>query len=305
MDDFYEQVVARRFVPLGLCIAGLLLIIISSIIWWTQVYENPYNVYWGMLANSLSTASVTKHVTELTSDNDLDQYISLNFGADNVAYGKTTLTDPQSSVTTESIGTMQSDYVRYTSISSSTSTNGKSPSFSTVLGKWAKANVQNAPSEDGSAPFFVQTMLGIAGGNLVPIANLPDASRQSLLQLLHQSVIFNTSFSNVGKSIVDGRPMYTYTVAVEPVAYVAFEKSFASTVGIKALEEVDPNDYQGDSPIAVKFVIDARSHRLAAIDYPGTRHTESYSSYGVPYKVTYPESTITDARLQQLLGDAQ
>lgn len=305
-DDFWKTALTRRYVPHWLFAGGVVLLIISAIVWWTQVYENPYNVYWGMLNNSLTTSSVTKHVTEQTTASNLNQYIALNFGTKNFAFGRTVLTDSTSIVTTESIGTLQNDYVRYTGIQTTEqSTSKKKPNFSAVLGKWAKDDVSNSSVQTGSAPFLVQAMIGLSGGNIIPIANLPAQQRQNLIDLLHQSVVFDTAFDNVAKSKVGGRVMYTYAVNIEPVAYVAFEKVFASYVGIKSLQSVDPNDYQNDSPIAVELVVDAKSHRLAAIEYPGAKHTETYSSYGVPVTEVVPTKTISDAALQNLLGKAE
>jgi hypothetical protein len=198
--------------------------------------------------------------------------------------------------------------VRYTSIKTAEKTkSGQSLNFSSVLGKWAKADISSAnkSGQSSSAPFFSQSLLGYYGGNLVPMANLQTESRNNLIGLLHESAVFNTSFDTVQQKLVHGRPMYTYAVSIEPVAYVAFQQAFAADMGIKSLAGVDPNSYQGDGAIKVDFVVDARSHRLANIVYSGANHTESYSSYGVPVQKTLPKTTISDARLQQLLTSIQ
>jgi len=305
-DDFWTVILTRRYVPHWLFGGGFLLLVISAFVWWTQVYENPYNVYWGMLSNSLAVSSVTKYVTEQTTAEGLNQYIALNFGTHNFAYGRTVLKDSTSTVTTESIGTLQNDYVRYTSIvTSAKNARGQRPNFSDVLGKWGKDEVVNTNMQTESTPFFTQVMIGLSGGNIVPMANLSEQQRQSLLLLLHQNVVFDTSFDNVGKSKTDGRVVYTYAVDIEPVAYVAFEKVFASYIGIKSLENLNPNDYMDDAPIRVDLLVDARAHRLAGIVYPGTKHTEAYSGYGVPVAVSIPTKTISDGALQDLLGRAQ
>lgn len=306
MDEVLDWALAQRYLALWISGAAALLVVISGIVWWRAVYENPYNVYWGMLANSLSTSSVTKRSVEQSSGNDLNQYVTLTFGATNFAHGLTTLKNAASSVTTESIGTMQTDYVRYTNVQTSQKNKqGKTPSFSSVLNKWAKADAANTGSQSASAPFFIQAILGLAGGNIVPMANLPASQRGPLLDSLHKSVVFNVDMNNVQKSTFDGRPAYTYFVAVEPVAYVGFEKSLASDLGIKTLENVDPNSYQGQSAMNVQLVIDVRSHHLVKLVYPGGGHYETYGSYGVPAHITLPKATISDAELQTLLSSAQ
>jgi hypothetical protein len=306
MDDFYERAFTRKYLPYWLFAGGAVLLVIFGFVWWTQVYEDPYNVYWGMIANSLSTGAVTKHVTEQTSSTNLDQYISLSYGTKNLAYGRTALKDATSTVTTESIGTLKSDYVRYTDIKTSQkNANGHELDFTSVLGKWAKAAVPDTNSQSASAPFFIQTMLGFYGGNLIPMADVPANTRSDLIGLLHQSVVFDTSFNDVQKKLVHGRPMYTYSVSIEPVAYVAFEKAFAADIGIKSLASVDPNSYQSDAAIKLQVVVDARSHRLAGIEYPGSKHTETYSAYGIQVRKPLPKATISDAQLQRLLANIQ
>jgi len=306
MDDPLERFFDRRYVPQWLVGGGVLLLVISAFVWWTQVYENPYNVYWDMFANSLKVSSVTKHVTETSGGTELNQYITLDFGTSNLAYGRTVLKDTASTVTTESIGTLTSDYVRYTGITTSQKdSKGRRLRFASVLDKWAKAPAANTSDQSVSAPFFVQVLLGFSGGNLVPMADLPVQARQSLVQQLHQNVIFNTSFHDVKIQKVGGRTAYVYSVAIEPVAYVAFEKNVATDLGLKALQNVDPNNYEGQPAVHVTFSIDVRSHRLVAIGYPGTNHTETYDSYGVPARVTIPAATISDAKLQSLLGAIQ
>lgn len=280
----------------------IVLLVVAGMVWWRLVYESPYNVYWGMLANSLSTASVTKHIVQSGGGAVLNQSIALDFGTRNLAYGRTALTENGSTVTTETIGTPTSDYVRYVSIKS-LRVGDKAPDFSAVVGHWAKANVANAGR---STSFFAQVMLGFNSGNLVPMADLSDKSRAQLLEALHQSVIFDTSYVRAQHQIRHGRPVYIYSVNVEPVAYVGLEKAFASAVGLQSLEAVDPNSYQGQPALPVKFVVDVWSHRLAAIEYGGVAgHTETYASYGVPVSVSLPRHTISDAQLQRLLTNVK
>jgi hypothetical protein len=306
MEDLLDRIVVRKYLPQWLVFGAVILIIGSSLVWWYAVHLNPYNVYWGMLNNSLSTSSVTKHITQINNGTKLDQYIAVQFGTKNFAYGVTKLTDPTSTVTTESIGTLANDYIRYTNIrTSQTNNSGKHLNFKNVLGRWAKASAANASLQTGSAPFYIQSMIGLSGGNTVPIANLPAKQRQDLLQLIHDSAVFNTSFNDVKKQTVNGRSIYVYNVTIEPVAYVAFEKQFASDVGINALNSVDPENYQNYSPIKVQFLVDARAYRLVGINYSGTSHSETYASYGVPVRQSLPTPTISDAKLQQLLLNAQ
>jgi len=301
MDDFFDRAFSRRYLPQWLVAGGLVLLVVAGFVWWIQVYENPYNVWWGMLANSLATSSDTKHIVEDSAATRLDQYVGQEFGVNTLAYGRTTLVSAGNTVTTETIGTTVDDYVRYTAIKSSQKgKNGQPLNFATVLGKWART-----PATDSSTPFLSQTMLGLGGGNLVPMADLTAPQRQNLLTQLHQSDIFDTSFVNVQKHKLNGRLVYTYAVDVEPVAYVALEKAFAADVGLHALDSFDPNSYQGQPAIKVELSVDVRSHRLAEVSYVGTNHQEFFSGYGVPLGFNVPHASLSAQTLQSRLSQIE
>lgn len=303
MEDFYERAFTREHLPQWLFAGGVLLLIIAGFVWWTQVYESPYNVYWGMLGNSLSASSVTKHIVEKSSGTNLDEYVGENFGMSNAAYARTTLTDAASTIKTETVGTMNADFVRYTSINTKQKNkSGKAFDFSNVLGKWAKSAAQNSSNQTTAVPFWAQTTLGLENGNVVPIASLSATGRAALIKQLHDNTVFDTSFSNVEKSKQNGRPVYTYSLSVEPVAYVAFEKAFAADLGIKALNSLDPNNYQGEQAVKVNLTVDVHSHQLVEVSYPGTSHQEFYSSWGVPVAVPTPHATVSGQALQGLIN---
>lgn len=302
VDSFFDRIFTRQYIVQWLYVLGAVLILVTSMLWWTKVYENPYTVYWDMLRNSLSTTAVTKHVAERQNGTTLDQYITLDFGTSNLAYAKTTLGDSNGSVVTESLGTMQADYVRYVTVHESQQSTQHN--FSKVIGKWAKTPVANSSSPT-SIPFFVQALLGFEGGNLIPIANLSNTERTALLNFLHNNVVFQTSYKDAKRAMVHGRPIYTYDVSIEPVAYVAFQQMFAQDLGIKTIQQADPNNYQGDAAVKVQFQVDAWSHNLVAIIYPGAAHTETYASYGVSKQITIPQSTLTSSALESMVGNIQ
>lgn len=309
MDEHVlDSAFRREYLPFWFFGTGIVLLLISAFVWWTQVYENPYNVYWGMLASNLATSSETKHLVENTNGTHLNQYISQQFGTNTLAYGQTSLSDANSTVKTESIGTLKTDYIRYTHIQTNhKSKSGKSPQFSKVLGKWAKSPAPNvaATSNNSATPFFTQTVLGLGGGNLLPIANLTQAKRQSLMTQLQQNDVFETSYSSVKKQTVDGRAVYIYTVSVEPVAYVGFEKAFAADLGMHTLDNIDPNSYQGQQPIQVDVSVDVHSHHLVEINFNSLQHQEFYSNYGVPIQVGIPNASLSSQDLQKLISQAQ
>lgn len=308
MDEHVlDSAFQRKYLPLWFFAGGALLLIVSAFVWWTQVYQNPYNVYWGMLDSNLATTSDTAHLIDNSSGTKLDQYIGQQFGVNTMAYGTTTLSTATSTVKNESIGTLTTDYLRYTSIKTAQkTTSGKTFDFSKALNVWSKEPAPDvAASSSSSTPFFAQTVFGLGGGNLLPIADLSIAQRQFLIGQLHQNDIFNTSFSNVQKSTVNGQPVYVYAVTVNPVAYVTFEKQFASDIGLKTLDNIDPNNYTGQQALQVQVSVNIRTHHLAEISYGGTQHKEDYMSFGIPLNVTIPVATMSSQALQSLISQSQ
>jgi hypothetical protein len=289
-----------------LYVGGAFILVIAFGFWWTKVYQSPYNVYWGMLQNNLSTAGVSKHITQSNNGTNLDQILVSTFGAQNAVHARTTLTTTRNTVQTESISTPDKDSVRYTAITTAQKTKaGKPFDFSSILGKWASNKLTNSSSASAASGLFTQTAIGVMGGNLLPQANLTSGHRKDLLKRLHSEVIFDTSYTDVKKTRQHGRPIYTYTLNIQPVAYVGFEKAFAKYLGIKALDDLDPNQYQGEAAIKVTVSVDAWSHQLAAVDFPNQNHHEVYENYGASVPVGDPQATITGAQLQRLLGKIQ
>lgn len=283
-----------------------MVLVVAFGFWWTKVYLSPYNVYWGMLENNLSTTGVSKHITQTSGGTQLDQTLASTFGTQNAVHAVTTLKSAKSTVKTETISTPTRDSVRYTDIATMQKTAaGKPFDFSAILGKWAASDLQNTSNTSSATGLFAQTALGVLGGNLLPQGNISADQRKDLLKRLHNEVVFDTSYTDIKKTKQNSRPIYTYTVSIQPVAYVGFEKAFAQYLGLKVLDGVDPNKYQGESAIKVTVSVDAWSHQLTAISFPGQNHQEHYSSYGVAAPLSTPNATITGRELQQLLSKIQ
>jgi len=286
-----------------LVIVGALLLIGSGWLWWTQVYQNPYNVFWSMLENSLSTSAVTKHVTQSSTNTKVDQWLVTSFGTQNTLHSQATISQGSTVVKTESFGTLKADYERYTTISTKQkSQNGQNLNFSSLLNKWASTKVDASGSQAGNS-LFMQSMLGMTGGNLLPITNLTPENRHKLLDYLHHNVVFDTSYAKIKREIQSGRPVYTYDVTIQPVGYVGFEKAYTKILGSKVLDNVDPNNYQGTQAIKISASVDVWSHRLKTVRYTTQNHQELYSAYGInkPFRTT--NATITTEQSQSLLGN--
>lgn len=280
---------------------GIVILIISAGFWWRLVYSSPTNVFDRMLANSLSTSSVTKTTNQADDSQKLTQTTVLVAQPKQIVRSTSVLgqsDDPDTRITTESIGTPKADFVRYTDIKTSQRNPDGNPfDFSSVIGVWGRTD-QGDP-DSSSAQLFNQTALGV-----VPSANLPLPLRRSLLEQIKNDGVYKIDTSSVKRQLVNGRPVYSYKVSVLPVAYVTMLKNFARSLGITRLEQVDPSQYKDSEPLKFTFDIDVWSGQLTKIAYDGSVRTEVYQAYGARTQIEAPASFIAvdelQSRLQQI-----
>lgn len=281
-------------------VAGIALLIGAVLAWWFAVYLSPRRVFWGMLDRSLSTTAVQQKTVQQAGQNGLFQVTELQFGQQNAVHIATTIGRKNSTVTTENIGTPNADYIRYTGIQTAQKNkNGQNYDFSGFLNEWAKAPKNHAP-------LFQQVRIGVGNGSLIPFGYLPQNERQEFIQNARGSDAFLTDFSHVKKIHKHGQLRYVYKVKIEPVAYVGIEKLFAQDIGSTLLNKIDPNEYQGQPPIKIILSVNARSHRVVKITYPGKlAHTETYGHYNIPPHIKIPHATTTTQKLKNRLAKLQ
>jgi hypothetical protein len=291
----------ERAIPL-IVLTGLVVLSFALWSWFSMVYSSPSAVFERMLNTSFSTAGVTKHSYQNQEGQELTQSMQLATIPDSRVHAKSILRqgkDGGTVISTESIGTIPADYVRYTDIKTDQKTaEGKEFNFSSVIGIWGKADAEDPYS--GGAQLFNQTVLGV-----VPFGNLPAGPRKQLISQIRESKMFATDYTNVKREIVDGRPHYTYDVSITPVDYIAMLKIFARELGIKDLERVDPSQYEGSPPIKFDFEVDVWSGQLLGIEYQGTDRRETYGGYGARVNIQPPNANVTAAELQSRLQQAQ
>ncbi len=281
---------------------GVVVLVASAIGWWRLVYSSPSNVFDRMLANSLSSPSVTKVVTQADESQNLNQTSALVTEPQQIVLARSVLgqtLDPDTTVTTESIGTPTTDFVRYTDIKTSQkNASGKAFDFSSVIGLWGKSD-QNDPN-GSDAQLFNQTVLGV-----VPVANVRQPLRAALLEEIKTNSVYKIDTGSVKRQLVNGRPVYTYDVTIVPVAYVTMLKNFARALGITQLEQVDPSQYENSAPLKFILDVDVWSGQLKKVAYGGSERTELYSAYGARSQIDLPATSIGVDELQTRLQQIQ
>lgn len=267
--------------------------------WWHYIQSEPTKVFERMLETSMSTPSVTKTVTQKENDQKLEQIIQLSASPAAQVHSRNVLDQGQAVITTESIGNKANDFIRYENIQTDQKNSaGSSFDFSSVLSVWGKSG-QDAETS-GEAQLFNQTILGV-----VPMANLAATERHKLLDQIMKDGVYQVDYSKVRRAIKNGRPVYTYDVSVQPVAYITMLKSFAGALGLPQLEDVDPQQYANTPPLSFSFEIDVWSAQLAKVDYTDTGRSETYTAYGARTLIAEPENVVTLEELQSRLQSIQ
>jgi hypothetical protein len=288
----------------GVILVGALAVLIfGGWLWWHYIYQNPERVFWGALEQSMSTPGVTKRTEQASEAGKLDQTTQLALGSQNYAHTLTTLSQPgpnkqQQSVTTETLGTLSAQYVRYSNVKTGTRADGKKPDLSKVENIWGKADV------DAKASKSTNRMLSEALIGTVPVGNLTHPQRQELMNLARNKKVYDTDFT-VKNQREQGHKVYVYSVKVQPEAYVSMLRIFAKQVGLGDLAELDPANYKGVPAVPVEFSVDPITRQIIKVAFKdGSGRNETYSSYGALPNITPPAQTIPlrelQARTQQI-----
>jgi hypothetical protein len=268
--------------------AAVIVVIVLIGLWWTNVYQSPSNVFWGLINNSLATTGATMHVQNSESGTKLNEYVQFELGAKNYIHSTVKLNEDGTEVNTETIGTPSTDFTRYTTISTKSAT-----SYNSVVGVWAKST----PLAKGQVPdpidhLFGQTVLGV-----VPYADLPASTRQSLVAQAQVTKVYTIDPASVTRT----SSAYTYTVKIAPKAYAAFLQQVTKDEGLGSSSEFNPNDYQANSqPLTVQLSVSPVSRQLLAVNY-GSGHSETINGYGIQPNILVPSHTITTVELQNRL----
>jgi hypothetical protein len=292
-------VTATRKTILTYTLAGAALLLLAAFLWWNFVYQSPHRVFESMLVNNLRTSSVTKYEKTTGGNQTAEQYVRLQLGGTTASRWLVSISQPGLKVTTESIGTPTTGYVRYVAASSSQKkADGAPVDLSPILDIWGKA----APKEQSSlTQLFSQSVLDIGTVPAPPIGNVTPEQQENITAFIKQQGVFTPDYKSMQRKALAGREVYVYKVSVKLAPYVRMMQVFANNIGLKDLESLDPTQYQSAAPIAIEMSVDPTSHQLKQIAYAGSGFTETYSDYGLTSPITIPTKTIPATELQTRL----
>jgi hypothetical protein len=275
----------------------VVVLLVGGLIWVIKQSQTPQNVFTAAINNSFSTSAVTIQSTQTSSADKEQQLIQLDLGQSPKILTLTTLSSSSGQVRTEDLDTPSAEYTRYVSLETNRKTkSGKPVDFSSVIGVWSKT-----PNEQPTASPLPANIGQILLGMSLPFGNFSTTQRAQLVNQIQNYQVYNTSFSNVQKTSVNGQPAYKYLVTVEPLLYIRFLKTYADDMGLHQLDQVNPNTYGGQPALTVTWFINRQTKRLVETQY-GSNHVEQYTGYGVPVSIAVPSKTVTATYLQKRLS---
>jgi len=279
---------------LSIVLLASIIFIISGVMWWRQVYNNPRRVFETMLSNNLSTQGVTRSTKSVSQGAPIDKTEQISF-VPKMASRTLVNVEQQgqngesTKITSESIGTLNEDYSRYISIKTTQkNTEGKPLDYSKIINIWGKSD----PSQ-GEAQNFSQAALG-----LIPFANLDAITKDKVLALLKAKNAYDVDYSKVEPKKVDNKSALVFPVKVNTASYVEALKIIAKATGLGDTPGLNPEQYKDQAPIEIKIVVDKHSRNILEVDY-GQSQVETYSAYGLSLPIELPSKTIPINELQQ------
>ncbi len=263
--------------------------------WYQSVFTDPQRILSDMLDKSMQTSSVYRTVSQASDDSRVNQSVYLAFTPVTAAQSSTKLEERSNdgaitSVTTETIGTASTDFVRYSAVNIS----GKNAdqNFESVLNTWGK---RETDLETGQQVSFLNDALFV----VVPFGNLNSQQRADLKQEIRNVKLYDNS--QVQTDFKNGRPTTSYDINLEPSALVRVLAKYVKLTGAGAMSELNPEQYEGAPPIQVKIEVDMLSRHINSIAFSGSGRLETYKGYNAKREITLPAQTISVDELQERL----
>lgn len=274
-------------------LACIILVGVTGYLWWTKIFMNPERTLNDTIANNLQTRSITKVVDQSGPTGGLKQVTYLSFyppvvSADTVTTLKQSAGSNVTSVTTETIGTSDSDYVRYTDVSGTQNLQG-AQNLKNLLGTWAKR--QQNLSAGQQVTFLNESMFGV-----LPFGYFNNAQKAQLVSIINQENIYK--YTDVKREISNHRPVFVYDMSINPADLVTMMQQYVKLSGVGDPNQFEPSQYKGLDDVKIKLTVDILSRQVVEVAY-STGRVEEYSGQNLYHQVNLPQNTIPVEELQR------
>ncbi|PID32088.1 hypothetical protein CR970_02295 [Candidatus Saccharibacteria bacterium] len=266
--------------------------------WWQYVYSAPSRAFWGAFDRAMMTQSFGTLV-ETEAPGQMGREASVTNSSDKrLTNGRNVGLRDSGGVyfrmETETIGTLDKDYMRYTDVTSSQeSVNGGTLDYSEVEGQWADA---------GSAASYGQQYANAVLG-IIPFGVLSHDDRWDVISRMRDS---NALTYELKDTQTDrwGRKTYTFETTIHLKAYLDSLKEFINKQGMSKRYPIDTSGYSENQTAVVDLTIDSWSRQLRSMAYPGEgQPLNMYAGYGSRQKLLEaPKDAIDFRELQTRLS---
>ena len=277
-------------------ILGLGGFIYSGQYWYKHTLTNTDKIFYGMLEKNLRTSSVTRTVDQPSSSRTEKQVIYLDFSPKTVVNTKSSIEQigqdrQKSAVSTENIGTKDSDFIRYTNVEIPQASGDKTD-YSKILNTWAKRTKQS--TADGKPQF-----LNEATFTFMPFGNFSVSKKDEIIKKIKDKKVYKVHDTKV--TYENGRLIMTGIADINPRQFVSVMQDYAKATGVGNLDQLDPSQYQDKNNFPVSFSVDVITRHLTKLVYPNGDRAETYDAYGVKRPIEVPTKYISVDELQSRL----
>ena len=284
----------------GLLVVGSLLLFgASGYYWYQNIFTDPDRILSDMLDKSLQTSSLYRSVSQKSGQGSVDQELFTSFSPEVIAHSITRLQEindlGRTTVVTETIGTQDTDIVRYTDINIEGQSNVKR-NFDNVLNAWGK---RVADPQNGQTVSFLNDALFV----VVPFGNMNSSQRSEMKDEIQKVNLYD--YTSAKKSNENGRPMMTYAIDLDPKALVGVLAKYVKISGIGDDTSLNPAAYEGATRIQIELKVDMLSRHVKSIDFVNSGRNEEYKGYNLRREVEFPSETIDINELQMRLQEIE
>lgn len=293
----------KKYIPAAVTLA-VVLAIVSGYLAYSRIYLTNERRFWRSISNNLSLYSVTRTTENGGTGNKSIEQTRFSFGANpqqnKISSISAKNATTESNVTTQTITTPKTQYVKYLEIfSTEKKQDGSTYDFSSIKNIWAKQDEQSsAEAADQQRLTFEQSLITLA-----PFGNLTASAKRQVMSELFKSGAYQVDYKRATHSVIDNEKFITYSVKVQTKKYVTVLQNFLTVAGYGSFPPLQASNYPENARLNAEFIVKERDNSLAAISYNGS--TEKYSGFGVLRQADLPKNTISTTELQAKLQSAQ
>ncbi len=272
---------------------GVLLAVVTSYVWYSQLYMTPERRFWIAINNSMATPSVVRTLTQGGSGNQVVQQYRFNFAPQRVVQNKVVYTEKSAvtntTVTTEGIIYPTEQFLRYTEFTNDRSDSASNANIDSVLGKWASQPSEN--EEESKLNYLSEQVLLVIFGNYG--ANI----RNEVVSELYNRGVYGENLAVPLDDKLNEVDVYVYNVNVKLKDYAEILNNAFIAAGYGAFEPLNPDNYSEDSTVTGNILVSKRNNSIVGVSFGGRE--EVYGNYGVTATVEKPDASLTVEELQQ------